>query len=482
MSRAEFELVVGLEVHAQLLTHSKLFAAAPTAFGGVPNAHTTPVCLGMPGALPVVNSKAVEFAVTAGLALGCQINERSVWARKHYFYPDLPKGYQISQYEQPLCEHGHLEFDGPAGPERVRIRRIHMEEDAGKSTHDAVDGASLVDLNRAGTPLVEIVSEPDLRRAASAAEYLRVLRDVLVFLGVNDGNLEEGSFRCDANVSIRRVGATEFGTRTELKNINSFRFVEKAIEREFERQVELVEAGQTVVQETRLYDPDRDETRSMRTKEDAQDYRYFPDPDLPVLEVPAAKIAALRAALPELPRARAKRFVEAFELSAADAAILCADRALAALFEGACGAGATPKRAAGLIISVLLRLLNEAQGGGAGLKFSAAQFGDLVKAVDGNVISSTAAKDVLADMFATGDSPTKIIEARGLAQVSDTAEIEAAVRAVMAANASQVDAYRAGKTQVLGFFVGQVMKSMKGKANPKVVNELVTRALGGSPS
>jgi aspartyl-tRNA(Asn)/glutamyl-tRNA(Gln) amidotransferase subunit B len=345
VSASDFQPVIGLEVHAQLLTASKLFSGAATAFGAEPNAHTTVLCLGMPGALPVVNASAVALAVRAGVGLSCTIHETSLWARKHYFYPDLPKGYQITQYEQPICEHGALEIDTPQGKKRIRIRRIHMEEDAGKNTHDAAAGVSLVDLNRAGTPLVEIVSDPDLATADEAVAYLKDLRDVLVYLGVNDGNLEEGSFRCDANVSVMKKGATELGTRTELKNLNSFRFVKAAIEHEVQRQVEVIEAGGKVVQETRLWDTERNETRAMRSKEDAHDYRYFPDPDLPPLVLEPGLVERTRSGLPELPRARQRRYVSEQGLPEYDAGVLTAERGLSGREPDHRGRGRLPRRA-----------------------------------------------------------------------------------------------------------------------------------------
>ncbi len=474
--------VIGLEVHAQLLTRSKIFCGCPTTFGGEPNAHTCPVCLGMPGTLPVLNRAVVELAVRAGVALGCTVNPVSVFARKNYFYPDLPKGYQITQYDRPLCEHGVLAFDGHGGEQTVRIKRIHLEEDAGKSVHDAHATSSLVDLNRAGVPLMEIVSEPDLHDAGDAAEYLRTLRDVLVYLGVNDGNLEEGSFRCDANVSVMRVGDKAFGTRVELKNINSFRFVQQAIDFEIRRQVDLVSGGGKVVQETRLWDPDRGETRAMRGKEEAHDYRYFPEPDLPPLRVEVAQVEAARRALPELPRARQRRFRERYKLPEGDTKVLVGDRALADLYEATLRAspapGVEPKRLANWFLGEVLRLLNESGTSASQVKFKPVQLAALLGLVDAGTISHSAAKEVFAAMFSEGADPQAVVEARGLAQVSDTSAIEAIVDEVLAKNAAEVERYRGGKKNTFGFFVGQVMKAMKGKGNPQIVNALLKQKLG----
>jgi aspartyl-tRNA(Asn)/glutamyl-tRNA(Gln) amidotransferase subunit B len=479
MGASDFQPVIGLEVHGQLLTESKIFCGCSTRFGSAPNANTCPVCLGMPGSLPVLNAKVVEFAVRAGVALGCRINERSIWSRKNYFYPDLPKGYQISQYDQPLCEHGALVVDVEGVEKRIGIRRIHLEEDAGKNIHDAGGGESLVDLNRAGVPLTEIVSEPDLRSSEEAGEYLKALRDVLVYLGVNDGNLEEGSFRCDANVSVMRKGATEYGTRTELKNINSFRFVRQAIDYEITRQVAVLESGGKVLQETRLWDPARGETRSMRSKEEAHDYRYFPEPDLPPLLVPEGMVERVRTEMPELPREKLQRFQADFALSAYDARILVADRSLADFFESVWKHyGGSAKKLANWFTGELQRLLNEEGGGLPALKFSPQQFAELLKLVDASEVSANAAKDVFAEMFRTGHAPGAIVEARGLGLEKDTGAVEAAVDAVLAANPDEVAKYRAGKKQVLGFLVGQVMKGMKGKGNPAQVNAALKARLG----
>jgi aspartyl-tRNA(Asn)/glutamyl-tRNA(Gln) amidotransferase subunit B len=479
VSVADFQPVIGLEVHAQLLTRSKIFCGCSTEFGAPPNAHTCAVCLGMPGVLPVLNEKVVEYAVRVGRALECRINAVSIWARKNYFYPDLPKGYQISQYDQPLCEHGGLEIDTDEGPRRIRILRIHLEEDAGKNVHDAGGGESLVDLNRSGVPLVEIVSEPDIRSSSEAAEYLKALRDVLVYLGVNDGNLEEGSFRCDANVSVMRKGASQYGQRVELKNINSFRFVQKAIDYEIERQVRRLEEGGKVAQETRLFDAVKGETRSMRSKEEAHDYRYFPEPDLPPLRIPAGYAERIERELPELPRAKLHRFSSSYGLPAYDAKILVGDRALADLFEKVQAVYRGPaKKLSNWFLGELLRLMKEDARDVDALRFSPTQFASLLEMVDSGELSNNAAKDVFAEMFRTGRSPREIAQEKGLIQVQDAGAVETAVDAVLAANPGEVEKYRAGKKQVLGFLVGQVMKAMKGKGNPAMVNAALKAKLG----
>ncbi len=479
MGASDFQPVIGLEVHGQLLTESKIFCGCSTRFGAAPNSNTCPVCLGMPGSLPVLNAKVVEFAVRAGVALGCRINERSIWSRKNYFYPDLPKGYQISQYDQPLCEHGALTIDVGAGEKRVGIRRIHLEVDAGKNIHDAGGGESLVDLNRAGVPLTEIVSEPDLRSSEEAGEYLKALRDVLVYIGVNDGNLEEGSFRCDANVSVMPKGSSELGTRTELKNINSFRFVRQAIDYEIARQVAVLESGGKVLQETRLWDPAKSETRSMRSKEEAHDYRYFPEPDLPPLLVPEGLVERVRGELPELPREKLQRFQADFGLTAYDAKILVADRALADFFESVWKHyGTSAKKLANWFTGELQRLLNLEGTSVSSLQFPPQYFAELLQLVDAQEVSANAAKEVFAEMFRSGKAPRDIVVALGLGLEKDSGAVEAAVDAVLASNTEEVAKYRAGKKQVLGFLVGQVMKAMKGKGNPAQVSVLLKSRLG----
>ncbi|MCP3138845.1 Asp-tRNA(Asn)/Glu-tRNA(Gln) amidotransferase subunit GatB [Pyxidicoccus xibeiensis] len=480
MPVSDFQPVIGLEVHAQLLTKSKIFCGCSTAFGAEPNRNTCPVCLGMPGVLPVLNQRVVEFAVRTGLALECTVKKTSIWSRKNYFYPDLPKGYQITQYDQPICEHGRLVIDTPQGEKVIRVRRIHMEEDAGKNVHDAGGGQSLVDLNRAGVPLLEIVSEPDLRDADEAVEYLKALRDVLVYLGVNDGNLEEGSFRCDANVSVMPKGSSTYGQRCELKNLNSFRFVKQAVEYEIARQVDVIEGGGKVDQETRLWDVNKGVTRSMRSKEDAHDYRYFPEPDLPPLHVSDAAIDAAAQALPELPRAKLTRFISQYGLPEYDARILTAERPLADFFEACAAHYPDAKKVSNWFLGELMRLLKEEGTPLSALRFTPVQLAELLGAVDKGTVSANAGKDVLGEMFRTGKAPADIIAEKGLAQVSDTGAIEAVVDEILAKNAGEAEKYRAGKTQVFGFFVGQVMRAMKGKGNPALVNELLKKKLGGA--
>ena len=480
-----YEAVIGLEVHAQLLTESKLFCPCPTRFGAEPNTQVCPVCVALPGTLPVLNQRAVELAIRAGIALGCELRTRSVFARKNYFYPDLPKGYQISQFELPLCEHGQLVFELEGTTHHVRIRRIHMEEDAAKNLHGVGSGSrTLVDYNRGGTPLVEIVSEPDLRSSAQAEEYLKRLREILMFIGVNDGNLEEGSFRCDANVSIRPAGSTTLGTRAEIKNINSFRFVRKAIDYEIARQEGVLASGGRIVQETRGYDDVQGKTVSQRSKEDAMDYRYFPDPDLPVLALDVQEIARVRANMPELPVTRRARFVRELGLTSADAGVLGAHPALAELLDETAAALAkngvelakAGKRAANFIQAEVLRDV-VIDGLNAKLPVSAAALAELLAAVEAGEISGKIAKDLYAQMVATGKGARALITEAGVVQVSDTGAIEAAVRAAMASSPSNVAALRAGKQALTGWFVGQVMKATQGRANPKLVNEVLQRLI-----
>jgi aspartyl-tRNA(Asn)/glutamyl-tRNA(Gln) amidotransferase subunit B len=484
MPAQDFQVVLGLEVHAQLLTRSKVFCGCSAEFGGEPNTHTCPICLAMPGVLPSLNRQVVEFAVRTGLALGCEIRPRSIWARKNYFYPDLPKGYQVSQFEAPICVGGGVTITVDGQERRIRLTRIHMEEDAGKNLHDlSADGGSGVDLNRAGVPLIEIVSEPDLRSVEEAVEYLKELRAILVCLGVNDGNLEEGSFRCDANVSIMRKGATEYGTRCEIKNMNSFRFIKQAVDYEVRRQVEIVEGGGKVRQETRLFDTVRGETRSMRSKEEAHDYRYFPEPDLPPVIVEPGFVEQIRAALPELPRARARRYQETLGLSPQDAGVLVADVAVASFFDAALalyGKGAEgAKKIANWLAGDVARLANESGLRPGGWKLTPAHLADILELVDGGTIGGPGAKQLVEEVFRTGDAPAAVVQRRGLAQVSDESAIEAAVDRVLAASPTEVERYRGGNAKLMGFFVGQVMKETKGKANPAVVNALLKRKLEG---
>lgn len=484
MPLADFQLVIGLEVHAQLMTRSKIFCSCSTEFGGEPNAHTCPVCLGLPGALPVLNERVVEMAVTAGLALGCDVRPKSVFARKNYFYPDLPKAYQISQYELPICLGGVVPYTLDGVEKTARLTRIHMEEDAGKNVHGvAADGSSGVDLNRAGVPLLEIVSEPDLRSADEAVEYLRSLRAILMALGVNDGNMQEGSLRCDANVSVMRRGAEKYGTRCEIKNMNSFRFLKAAIEYEARRQVEVVEGGGTVQQETRLFDPDRGETRSMRSKEEAHDYRYFPEPDLPPVVVAPALVERLRASLPELPRARAQRYTTALGLSAYDAGVLVSDAQVAAYFDRAVAAyGAGPEKAkkiANWVNGEVAKLANEAGTGPAAWRLTPEKLAAVLQLLDAGTIGGPGAKQVVEEVFRTGAEPAAVVQAKGLAQVSDEGAIEAVVDRVLAASPAEVEKHRSGKKNLTGFFVGAVMKELRGKGNPAVVNALLKKKLDG---
>jgi aspartyl-tRNA(Asn)/glutamyl-tRNA(Gln) amidotransferase subunit B len=468
-----FEAVIGLEIHAQLLTASKIFCGSSAAFGGEPNTHVCPVCLGLPGALPVLNRAAVDDAIRASLALGCTIHETSIFARKNYFYPDLPKGYQISQYEQPLATGGLL-----AG---VRITRVHLEEDAGKSLHDGFvdsDRKTYVDFNRAGVPLIEIVTEPDLRSAADASAFFSRLRGILVWLGVNDGNMEEGSLRCDANVSVRRAGEPALGTKAEVKNLNSFRFLQKALEHEIERQIEIVSGGGRVVQETRLWDAAAGRTISMRSKEEAHDYRYFPDPDLPPVIVDAARIADIRSTMPELPEARRRRFVDAHALPEYDAGQLTQSRGLSDYFEAAVAAGAPPKLAGNWIMGELARKLKETDADITASPVTPERLAGLIALVEKGTISGSMAKDVFEKMYATDRTAAAIVEADGLSQIDDESQIVALVDDVLAKHADAVAQFRAGKASTFGFLVGQVMKAAGGKANPKRVNELLKRALG----
>jgi aspartyl-tRNA(Asn)/glutamyl-tRNA(Gln) amidotransferase subunit B len=484
MPLQDFQVVLGLEVHAQLLTRSKLFCGCSTEFGGEPNTHTCPVCLGMPGVLPSLNRQVVEFAVRTGLALECEIRPRSVWARKNYFYPDLPKGYQVSQFEAPICVGGGVTIVVDGQERRIRLTRIHMEEDAGKNLHDlSADGSSGVDLNRASVPLIEIVSEPDLRSVEEAVEYLKELRAILVCLGVNDGNLEEGSFRCDANVSIMPKGATEYGTRCEIKNMNSFRFLKQAVDYEVRRQVEIVDGGGKVKQETRLFDPVRGETRSMRSKEEAHDYRYFPEPDLPPVIVEPALVERIRAGLPELPRARGRRYQETLGLSPQDAGVLVADLAVATFFDAALtqygSGGEAAKKIANWLAGDVARLANESGLRPGAWKLTPAHLAEILRFVDGGTLGGPGAKQLLEEVFRTGDAPAAVVQRKGLAQLSDESAIEAAVDRVLAASPAEVERYRGGNVKLMGFFVGQVMKETKGKANPAVVNALLKRKLEG---
>src|SRR5690242_7345173 len=477
----EWETVIGLEVHTQLLTKSKLFSGASTEFGALPNSQACLVDLAYPGVLPVMNKEAVRMAVKFGLAVGASVARRSVFARKNYFYPDLPKGYQISQYEQPIVATGRLEIVLDDGARKtIGITRAHLEEDAGKSLHEDFHGQSGIDLNRAGTPLVEIVSEPDLRSAKEAVAYMKKVHTLVRYLEICDGNMQEGSFRCDANVSVRRAGSDKFGTRAEIKNLNSFRFVEKAINYEVERQIELLESGGKVVQETRLYDPDKGETRSMRSKEEANDYRYFPDPDLLPVALDEAFISGVRSSLPELPDQKAARFSSQYGLSAYDAGVLTASRELAAYYEEvAREVPAEPKLAANWVMGELAAALNKEGLEISSGKLPAARLAGLLKRIADQTISGKIAKEVFEAMWASGGTADAIIEEKGLKQITDSSAIERAIDEVMAKNPGQLADYRSGKDKLFGFFVGQVMKATGGKANPAQLNDLLKKKLAG---
>jgi len=476
-----WETVIGLEIHAQLATRSKIFSGSATAYGAAPNAQASLVDLGYPGVLPVLNGAAVRMAVLFGLAIGARIAPRSVFARKNYFYPDLPKGYQISQFELPIVAGGHMDIvleDGSV--KRINVTRAHLEEDAGKSLHEGLPGLTGIDLNRAGTPLIEIVSEPDMRSAKEAVAYMKKVHTLVRYLRICDGNMQEGSFRCDANVSVRPLGAAEYGTRAEIKNINSFRYVEKAINFEVARQIELLEGGGKVVQETRLYDPDRGETRSMRSKEEANDYRYFPDPDLLPVEIDADFIRDLAAQLPELPDQKAQRFSTQYGLSGYDAQVLTASSELADYYEAVVRElGGEAKLAANWVSGDLAALLNRDGLEIAHSRVGAAGLAALLRRVQDRTISGKIAKDVFEAMWSEQTSADAIIAARGLQQITDDGPIEQAIASVMAANPGQLADFRAGKDKLFGFFVGQVMKATQGKANPARLNELLKQKLSG---
>lgn len=475
---SSFESVIGLEVHAQLKTLSKIFCSCSTRFGRGPNENTCPICFGMPGVLPVLNKKAVEYGIRMALAVDCRVSKRSVFARKNYFYPDLPKGYQISQYEEPLAEHGRIVIFAGEEEKEVGITRIHMEEDAGKSIHSATDNVSYVDLNRAGVPLLEIVSEPDMRSPGEAVAYLKALRGILLYLEICDGNMEEGSFRCDANVSIRPWGQKDLGTRTEIKNMNSFRHVQKALEYEISRQAALVEDGEKVVQETRLFDVDKGVTRSMRGKEEAHDYRYFPDPDLTPLIIDQGWVEGIRADLPELPIARQKRFVSEYNLPEPDAVVLTSEKDLADFFEKAVLEYNQPKKVCNWIMGELLGKLHDSSLSISRALIKPQQLADLVRLVDQGRISGKIAKKVFVEVFEKGIDPQKVVEEQGLVQISDSSALEGMVDEVLAAHPDEARRYRDGQKKLMGFFVGRIMKKSKGQANPGLVNEILSRKLG----
>ncbi len=475
----EWETVIGLEIHAQLATRTKIFSGASTAYGAQPNTQACAVDLGMPGVLPVLNKEVVRMAAKLGLAIGATVARRSVFARKNYFYPDLPKGYQISQYELPIVEHGQISIELEDGTQKViGVTRAHLEEDAGKSLHEDFQGMSGIDLNRAGTPLLEIVSEPDMRSAAEAVAYMKKIHTLVRYLEICDGNMQEGSFRCDANVSIRPKGQQAFGTRAELKNINSFRFVERAINYEVERQIDLLESGGKVVQETRLYDANKGETRSMRSKEEAMDYRYFPDPDLLPLEIEASLIEAVRDTLPELPDAKRARFMANYDLSAYDATVLTASRELADYYETTVKAAqGDAKLSVNWVMGDFSGFINKSNLDVNAAPVSPVMLGGMLMRIKDNTISGKIAKEVFEAMWNGGGDADAVIEARGLKQITDTSTIEVAIDAVIAANPQQVEQLKAGKDKLIGFFVGQVMKATQGKANPQQLNALLKKKL-----
>jgi len=475
----QFESVIGLEVHAQLKTRTKIFCGCSTSFGAPPNTHTCPVCLGMPGVLPVLNKKVVEYAMRAAIATDCKIERESRFARKNYFYPDLPKGYQISQYELPIAQFGRIDIEISGEKKRIGITRIHMEEDAGKLTHNPDRPVSMVDFNRTGVPLIEIVSEPDIRSPEEAGAYLRKLRSIVRYLGICDGNMEEGSFRCDANVSIMPKGSDTFGTRAELKNLNSFKHVEKAISFEIERQKEIITDGGDVVQETRLWDPVKNRSTSMRGKEDAHDYRYFPDPDLLPLVIDEDWMESVKSDLPELPDEKQKRFIQEYELPPYDAEVLTGTRELADYFEECLKTFPHAKQVSNWVMGSLLGLLNAE---GKSIEHSPIpphDLGSLLKLIHEDVISGKIAKTVFDEMAKTGKPPKTIVEEKGLVQVTDVSALEEIVSKILARSPKEIEDYKNGKTKVIGFFVGQVMKETRGKANPKIVNEILTGKLGG---
>jgi aspartyl-tRNA(Asn)/glutamyl-tRNA(Gln) amidotransferase subunit B len=476
---SQYEVVIGLEVHAQLLTHTKMFCGCATEFGRPPNSQTCPICLGLPGTLPVMNEKVVEMAVRTGLALNCHIRSQNRFARKNYFYPDLPKGYQISQYEAPICEDGWVDVSSGGGQRRVRVRRAHLEEDAGKNVHDGGGSGSRVDLNRAGTPLLEIVTEPDMHSADEVVAYLKMLRDILMYLEVCDGNMEQGSLRCEPNLSLRPVGQQAFGTKVELKNINSFKFVKDAIEYEVKRQTKVLNEGGKIQQETRLWDADKGQTATMRSKEEAHDYRYFPDPDLVPIDLADERIEMWRKTLPELPVARQKRFVTEYGLPEYDAGILTTSHGLAEYFERCVKLFDQPKTVSNWVMGELLRELNSRGTLVAASPVSPERLVSLLQLVENGTVSLKAAREIFPELYASGKAPEEIIQEKGLTQVSDEGALEKIIDDVVAKNPAQVQQYRSGKEQVLGFFVGQVLKASGGKANPGKVNELLKKILAG---
>ncbi len=477
---AKYEPVIGLEVHVQLATNTKIFCGCPASFGAAPNSNVCPVCLGLPGALPVLNKHAVELAIEAALALNCTVNAKSIFARKNYFYPDLPKGYQISQYDQPLAEHGFVEIQVDGQTRRIGVTRVHMEDDAGKSIHDGFKDSeryTYVDLNRSGTPLIEIVSEPDIRTSDEAHAYLTELKQVLQYINVSTCDMEKGHLRCDANVSVRLKGAEKFGTKAEVKNLNSFRFLKMALDHEIARQVALIESGGKVVQETRLYNPDTDETVSMRSKEHAHDYRYFPEPDLVPLRISDAWMSSIRDRMPELPASRRKRFVESYGLREYDAHVLTATRAMSEYFEKAAGASGDARAAANWVMGDLAALLKEADKEIDASPVSAENLGGLIKRIASGKLSGKLAKEIFPKMAASGETADAIMQREGLEQISDEGALGKIIDEVIAGNPKQVEQYRSGKQQVIGFLVGQVMKASRGQADPAKVNSMLKEKL-----
>ena len=471
MSRSDYEVVIGLEVHAELSTKTKIFCSCPTEFGAAPNTHVCPVCMAMPGTLPVLNEKVVEYAVKAGLATNCEISRDSKNDRKNYYYPDLPKSYQISQFDKPLCEHGYVEIDTPNGKKKIRLLRIHIEEDAGKLNHDDFGGGSLVDLNRAGVPLIEMVSEPDLRSAEEVEAYMRKLKSILEYIEVSDCKMQEGSLRADVNVSVHKPGEP-FGTRTEMKNMNSFRSIVRAIEYEVERQIDVLEDGGKIEQETLRWDDVSGKTFPMRDKEDAQDYRYFPDPDLVAIKLSEEYIENIKNTLPELPESRKERYLKEYELSEKDAKLITASKYLSDLFEKAIEVCHNPKAVCNWIISDISRILNETEMEPIAIPFDANQLGKLVVLIDKGTISSSIGKKVLVELFENPRDPEEIIKEKGWIQISDEGAIKEVVMKILEANPQSVADFKAGKDRALGFLVGQAMKETKGKANPKMLNEM----------
>ncbi len=479
MTRDDYEVIIGLEVHSELSTKTKIFCSCPTTFGASPNTQVCPICMAMPGTLPVLNEKVVEYAVKAGLATNCTISKDSKNDRKNYFYPDLPKAYQISQYDKPLCEKGYIEIDTESGKKKIRITRIHIEEDAGKLNHDDFGGGSLVDLNRAGVPLIEIVSEPDLRSSQEVESYLKKLKAILEYIEVSDCKMQEGSFRADVNVSVRKKGDEKLGTRTEMKNMNSFRSITRAIEYEVDRQIELLEEGKEVEQETLRWDDVSGKTFSMRDKEDAQDYRYFPDPDLAAIKLSDEYIENIRKNLPELPESRKQRYLDQYKLSEKDANIITASKYLSDLFENAIKVCNNPKAVSNWIISDISRILNETEMDPIEIPFDAKQLGKLIVLIDKGTISSSIGKKVLEELFEEPRDPEDIIKEKGWIQISDESAIKEIVTKILEANPQSVADYKAGKDKALGFLVGQAMKETKGKANPKMLNEMFLKELNG---